>query len=951
MKTIREIYQSLGMKINKAFNKGCTSMPPKANAQSQRTAARAYIQPFDEIIKMANQEFIQNIRNLIAKDELSKAMDGLKVFLEYTPLFDEILNQSGRFENIRRHIRLGTVSHAEATLTQNQIRVALLELLSEIETQNQTPALRHEFERAISIVQSKNVVMGSNISTGVDMRWGDNIIGDQTNIQNQYITYYDKRNVPTCITSRGADVPNSFVGRTDEKAKIRALLTTRKQPLALVNAEGGMGKTTLAAYYWQEFARDYQHMAWIFCERGIVSAMLNELPKPLGILEDMTTALKQAAATQTPNEDALWPILKNEMARLNKPCLLVLDNANDPAEIRLFLQKAKGLDWHILLTSRCAKVMTDADSEYTIAGLPPDLAKKLFKSNHVEATPDFEPLLDRFLAAVGYNTLCIEVFSKNLAEGRDWGQTLRRLLDKLETTGLILREGSFEVRADWTGNTQRPNTRTTDDIITALYNLADIKQTEPLLHALLSTVALLPAEKHPATTLRVLLSAENPEILKNHLDQLVRKGWLSQAENAYRISPVVQKIVLQDTSPEQRWQWAEPMVQRLFDVFEHDISYPKNVATASQFADLILGLVDNIGIANDDIATLFRRLWGYHNAIGNIQQAIISAEKRRNISMQYDNKSQLVGSYDLLGRTYRALGNLPKALDFFEESIRLAEELHEANPQQVDFKYNLATIYDQLGRTYQTIGNLPKALELFEAYNQLAKEVLEADPQNVDFKGLIVSYYQLGATYAALGNLPRALEFGKAYNRFAEELHKANPQQMYFKSCLATSYDQLGTTYRALGNLQKALEFFDAYNQLSKELHEASPQQVDFKNNLAVSYYQLGTTYSALGNLQKALEFCEASNQLSKELHEANPQNMDINSNYAESSSMLFAMNKLTNQTTSNANIDNAIGHFEMLFSSMQTPHYQKKVTLCQQIKMADNEDELKRLIEEISAF
>jgi len=125
---------------------------------------------------MTNQEFIQNIRNLIAKDDLTMAIVGLKVLLDNTPLLNEILHQSGRFENIRKQIRLGTVSYSEANLTQNQIRAGLLELVSEMEQQDKTPTIRTEIEHAVSMVNSKNILVNSPITAGGDVHIGDKTI-------------------------------------------------------------------------------------------------------------------------------------------------------------------------------------------------------------------------------------------------------------------------------------------------------------------------------------------------------------------------------------------------------------------------------------------------------------------------------------------------------------------------------------------------------------------------------------------------------------------------------------------------------------------------------------------------------------------------------------------------------------------------------------------------------
>lgn len=117
---------------------------------------------------------LQHIRALIARDELPQALQQLQQFFAHAPQLDEVIHQSGRFANIRQQIRLGTVSHAEANLTRNQISYALLELLHEIEAQaRETPALQQEMKAAIAIVDSKNVVVNSHIQTGGDVHIGD----------------------------------------------------------------------------------------------------------------------------------------------------------------------------------------------------------------------------------------------------------------------------------------------------------------------------------------------------------------------------------------------------------------------------------------------------------------------------------------------------------------------------------------------------------------------------------------------------------------------------------------------------------------------------------------------------------------------------------------------------------------------------------------------------------
>lgn len=89
---------------------------------------------------------------------------------------DEVIQQSGRHAAIRQQIRLGTVSYEEATITQNQIRHALIELLNDIDTQAKRPNIQTEIQAAISIMQSKNVLVNTTIQAGGDVHVGDRTI-------------------------------------------------------------------------------------------------------------------------------------------------------------------------------------------------------------------------------------------------------------------------------------------------------------------------------------------------------------------------------------------------------------------------------------------------------------------------------------------------------------------------------------------------------------------------------------------------------------------------------------------------------------------------------------------------------------------------------------------------------------------------------------------------------
>jgi hypothetical protein len=123
---------------------------------------------------MSLNTLLQHLRDRIAQDDLDGVLRELRLFLDNSPQLDEVLHHAGRFADIRRQIRLGAVSQEDAERSRNKLRAALLELLREIETQQaESPILREEMAQAISVTNSKNVVVHSTITAGGDVHIGD----------------------------------------------------------------------------------------------------------------------------------------------------------------------------------------------------------------------------------------------------------------------------------------------------------------------------------------------------------------------------------------------------------------------------------------------------------------------------------------------------------------------------------------------------------------------------------------------------------------------------------------------------------------------------------------------------------------------------------------------------------------------------------------------------------
>jgi tetratricopeptide (TPR) repeat protein len=706
---------------------------------------------------------------------------------------------------------------------------------------------RDEDEKAAA-----NINQSKNTASGQFQADGSIHIGDRKE-ETHY--HYGDRKIPHALTPPPF-LPETFIGRIEQLGDIHQKLFSGDNLLLLVNGDGGMGKTSLASKYYYQYAADYAHVAFVFSERGIADALL-ALAVPLGLRFD------ERADTMQRLEALLI-----EMANLQKPCLLVIDNANDTADLHANYQRLRRCpNFHLLLTTRITEFAQAATLR--IEGLPDAQALDLFRKNYPLQRPDEEPLFYQIREAVGNNTLVLELLSKNLTNFNNPLRTryaLADLLADLQEKGLLQLTQTAAVRTDYQSKEGTMRHEKPEAIIAAMYDLGELNGPEK---ALLSNLAALPAEAIDFATLETLLP-DTPD-LDTHLLALAQKGWLEYNPTAttFKCSPVVQAVVKQ-----KKADWAQdclPMVRALAKVLKSDTLHEDNYRHSTHYARLGEAVMAALPLVDDDLGTLCQNIGNFHIATGDLGKAMRAYQKMGDIQSALlaekpddpDFKNGLAISYAKLGETHSSLGNLDKALSFYEKDIELSQELYAAYPQNVSFKNGLAISYSKLGETHSSLGNLDKALTFYEERSRLGQELYAAYPQNVSFKnGLAISYSKLGETHSSLGNLDKALSFFEDETKLFEELYADYPQNVSFKNGLAISYEKLGETHSSLGNLDKALTFYEERSRLGQELYAAYPQNVSFKNGLAISYYKLAETALAKEDPSAARQYFQQAEAL-----------------------------------------------------------------------------------------
>ena len=219
-----------------------------------------------------------------------------------------------------------------------------------------------------------------------------------------------------------------------------------------------------------------------------------------------------------------------------------------------------------------------------------------------------------------------------------------------------------------------------------------------------------------------------------------------------------------------------------------------------------------------------------------------------------------------IGASYQVKGNYIMAIDFYQQSLKIREELKDLK--------GVASSLANIGSIYINISEFDKALQYQKRSLKLAEEMDNKE-------SMASSLNNIGIIYHSLSDYEKALD----YNRRSLAMYEA----LGDKQGIAASYDNIGNTYVSIGEDEKALEYQLKSRALSKEIGDKRGESTSmtaigksyFKQNkfaLALDYlnkarkmtietedliaenevtYALYETYKGMGNQSKALESYE----------------------------------------------------------------------------------------------
>ncbi len=220
---------------------------------------------------------------------------------------------------------------------------------------------------------------------------------------------------------------------------------------------------------------------------------------------------------------------------------------------------------------------------------------------------------------------------------------------------------------------------------------------------------------------------------------------------------------------------------------------------------------------------------------GDYVKALENYELSIKIEEEIGYKRGVSAALGNIGNVYVELGEYSKALEYHERSLKMSEEIGD--------KEIIANSIGNIGNIYYYQGDYPKALDYYQRSFKIIQE-------NGDKRGIATALGNIGTVYNDQGDYPKALEYQerslKIYQEFGD------------KRGIASALNSIGNIYDNQVDYPKALEYYQRSFKIFKE--------IGVKSGIASSILGIGIIYQVQGDYPKALEYCKKALIISQEI-------------------------------------------------------------------------------------
>ncbi|NEQ39307.1 MAG: tetratricopeptide repeat protein [Okeania sp. SIO3I5] len=192
-----------------------------------------------------------------------------------------------------------------------------------------------------------------------------------------------------------------------------------------------------------------------------------------------------------------------------------------------------------------------------------------------------------------------------------------------------------------------------------------------------------------------------------------------------------------------------------------------------------------------------------------------------------------------LGRYYYSTGRYESAINYFHQSLVIAQE-NLPTEKQVNILINLSSPYQEIGNYQKAIDILSEALKIDKTINNSLEE------------GSI--FINLGSAYDCIGNYSKAIDFQ------TKGLDIARENANYYQECIALG--GMGNSYFSLQDYHVAMSYYEQQLKIAEEIGD--------RQSIKAALGNIGIIYRFLKTYPEAITYLDQSLELAIEIGDLN---------------------------------------------------------------------------------
>ncbi len=236
------------------------------------------------------------------------------------------------------------------------------------------------------------------------------------------------------------------------------------------------------------------------------------------------------------------------------------------------------------------------------------------------------------------------------------------------------------------------------------------------------------------------------------------------------------------------------------------------------------------------------------------------------------------------GDAYHKKGDPQRAGEEWDEALRIARKVYDANPKDVRSRRHLANATLNVGAKFRLAGQHALARrhyqESVEIREQLARESPDEDTYQRD---LAVGYLRLAGVLEDLNELPESKTFyvrslairSALHSKVEQTLGSKHPETNRYTRDRAIGHLFLGEVNRKMGDTPAAIDNLQIYVDLTEDLASSNPFDARAQSDLEVAYKTIGTVLSLTNDTTRTLADYERMHAWFERRLAGDPQNAE----------------------------------------------------------------------------